>query len=67
METTIQNWTIQNPYILSGFKMVFDKMAAICLDFRSHLKSGQFEIQTSPDCGPHSIQMLFDNRQLWIN
>ena len=26
--------TIQNPDILSGFQIVFDNMAAICLDFK---------------------------------
>ena len=43
------------PTILSRFQMVFDKMAGICSDFRSHSKSGPFatqtlfKIQTSPD------------------
>ena len=29
-----KNWTIPNSNVLSGFQMVFDKMAAICPDFK---------------------------------
>ena len=29
-----ENWAIQNPDVLSGFQIVFDKMSGICLDFR---------------------------------
>ena len=42
----------QNPDILSGFQMVFDKMAAICLDF----KWSGFQISDPMKSGPIANQ-----------